>query len=150
MSIRERIFHAVLFEAIALSIIISAASVVAGTKSTSMIAVGIGMSFFTVIWNYVYNVLFDKLVSGCRTERSYAVRMGHALGFEGGLIIFTIPVVAWALGVTLGTALVIEAGFLVFFLFYTAAFNWGYDKWAPYQRLVSMLPWAVKTESNKL
>ncbi|GAL34909.1 hypothetical protein JCM19240_4459 [Vibrio maritimus] len=148
MNVKERIFHAVLFEAIALTIIISAASAVAGIKSTSMIAVGIGMSLFTVIWNYVYNVLFDKLVPGRRTERTFAVRVGHALGFEGGLIFFTIPVIAWALGVTLWTALVIEAGFLVFFFFYTAAFNWGYDKWAPYQRLVSRWNAVVKSPAH--
>jgi uncharacterized membrane protein len=137
MNVKERIFHAMLFEVTALTIIISAASMLAGVKSTSMMAVGIGMSVFTVIWNYFYNVLFDKLVPGCRTQRTLAVRVGHALGFEGGLIFFTIPAISWALGVTLWTALVIEAGFLVFFFFFTAAFNWAYDKWAPYQRLVS-------------
>lgn len=148
MNVRERIFHAVLFEAIALTIIISAASVMAGIKSTSMIAVGIGMSVFTVIWNYVYNVLFDRLVPGVRTERSFAVRVGHALGFEGGLIFFTIPVIAWVLGVTLWTALVIEAGFLVFFFVYTAVFNWGYDKWGPYQRFVSWWSALVKSPAH--
>ncbi len=84
MNVKERIFHAVLFEVTALTIIISAASILAGVKSTSMMAVGIGMSVFTVIWNYFYNVLFDKLVPGCRTQRTFAVRVGHALGFEGG------------------------------------------------------------------
>ncbi len=148
MNVRERIFHAVLFEAIALTIIISAASMVAGTKSTSMIAVGIGMSVFTVIWNYVYNVFFDKLVTGSRKERSFAVRVGHALGFEGGLIFFTIPVIAWALGVTLWTALVIEAGFLVFFFFFTAIFNWAYDRWLPYTRFVSWWSALVKSPAH--
>lgn len=129
MSVKERLFHAVLFELTALSIIIPVASIATGTKSLQMMIIGVGMSVFTVIWNYVYNVLFDRLVPGERSERSMMTRVGHALGFEGGLIIFTIPAIAWLLQVSLLTALIIEAGFLVFFFFFTAAFNWAYDKW---------------------
>lgn len=137
MSVKERLFHAVLFELTALSIIIPVASIATGTKSLQMMIIGVGMSVFTVIWNYVYNVLFDRLAPGERSERSMMTRVGHALGFEGGLIIFTIPAIAWLLQVSFLTALVIEAGFLVFFFFFTAAFNWAYDKWTPYRRCVS-------------
>jgi uncharacterized membrane protein len=63
------------------------------------------------------------------------VRIGHAIGFEAGLIVMTIPAIAWFLQVSLLTALIIEAGFLVFFFFYTTGFNWVYDRWQPYRRL---------------
>ncbi|MCL9774433.1 PACE efflux transporter [Vibrio methylphosphonaticus] len=134
MNNKERVFHAIMFEALALAIIVPVASLATGSQSLQLMMVGIGMSIFTVIWNYVYNIQFDKWVSGSRSERSMLVRAGHAIGFEAGLILFTIPAIAWFLQVSLWMALLIEAGFLVFFFFYTTIFNWIYDKYQPYQR----------------
>ncbi|MBY6197866.1 PACE efflux transporter [Vibrio hangzhouensis] len=137
MNNKERIFHAVLFEALALAIIIPIASLATGSGSVQLMIVGVGMSAFTVVWNYIYNHWFDKYVSGVRSERTVGIRVVHALGFEAGLILFTIPAIAWFLKVSLLTALLIEAGFLMFFFFYTTGFNWLYDRWQPYQRLLA-------------
>ena len=54
-------------------------------------------------------------------------RVVHALGFEGGLAMVLIPLMAWWFGVTLWEATVMEAGLLVFFLVYTYVFNWCFD-----------------------
>lgn len=54
--------------------------------------------------------------------------MLHALGFEGTLIIFTIPMIAYVLNVSFVEAFMIEIGILIFFLFYTYAFNYAYDQ----------------------
>ncbi|MFA0439304.1 hypothetical protein BCU70_05920 [Vibrio sp. 10N.286.49.C2] len=135
MNNKERVFHAIIFEVLALAIIIPVVSWVSGTRSGSLVIVGVGMSVFTVIWNYFYNIVFDKYMGENRETRTMSVRVMHALGFEAGLIGFTIPVIAWFLQVSLFAALLIEAGFLVFFFFYTTLFNWAYDKWQPYQRL---------------
>ena len=64
------------------------------------------------------------------------MRIGHTAGFEGGLIFITVPSIAWFLQITIGQALLLEAGFLVFFFFYATAFNWGYDRIQPYQRWI--------------
>ncbi|NUW72983.1 PACE efflux transporter [Vibrio mediterranei] len=135
MNNKERMFHAVLFEALALAIIIPIASIATSSKSMELMVVGVGMSLFTVVWNYLYNVLFDRYIPGERSKRSLLLRIGHAVGFEAGLIVMTIPAIAWFLQVSLLTALIIEAGFLVFFFFYTTGFNWVYDRWQPYRRL---------------
>ncbi len=97
MNNKERVFHAVLFEALALAIIIPIASLATGSKSTQLVIVGVGMSLFTVVWNYVYNLIFDKYVPGERSNRSLLMRIGHAMGFEAGLILLTIPTIAWFL-----------------------------------------------------
>ncbi len=60
MTRNERIFHAVLFEMIALAIIIPAASLITGKGSSDLAVVGIGLSLYTVVWNYIYNLYFDK------------------------------------------------------------------------------------------
>ncbi|MCJ2377548.1 PACE efflux transporter [Vibrio sp. ZSDZ34] len=137
MNFIERMFHAFSFELIALAIIVPVVSFFSGTQSYELAVVGIGMSVFAVAWNYVYNLMFDRWYGARREERSAKLRVLHALGFEGGLIFFTIPLIAWYLQVGLLAAVVIEGGFLVFFFFYTTIFNWLYDKYQPYQWLFS-------------
>ncbi|MGS0679646.1 PACE efflux transporter [Shewanella sp. 125m-7] len=127
MTFKDRIIHAILFEAIALAIIVPVASMLSGTEATSMIAVGVGLSLFTVVWNYFYNIWFDKQFGADRINRGLKVRIAHTCGFEGGLIFITVPAIAWFLELTLLQALAMEAAFLVFFFFYAVAFNWCYD-----------------------
>ncbi|MGR5238203.1 PACE efflux transporter [Vibrio alfacsensis] len=139
MARNERIFHAVLFELLALAILVPVTSLITGQGSSDLAVVGIGLSLYTVVWNYIYNLYFDKWFGANREERSLAMRIGHTVGFEGGLIFITIPVIAWFLQITLLQALALEAGFLVFFLFYATGFNWGYDKVQPYGRMRKLM-----------
>ena len=127
MTFKDRVIHAVLFEAIALAIIVPAAALFSGKDASSMLAVGVGLSLYTVVWNYFYNIWFDKQFGADRESRSLTTRIGHTLGFEGGIIFITVPVVAWFLGITLLQSLALEAAFLIFFFFYAVAFNWCYD-----------------------
>jgi uncharacterized membrane protein len=86
-------------------------------------------STVAVIWNVVFNTLFERWEARQPGHgRSFARRVAHALGFEGGLVVFMVPALAWVLGVTLMQALVLEAGVLLFFLVYTFVFNWGFDR----------------------
>lgn len=65
--------------------------------------------------------------------RTVKRRIVHSIGFEGGLMFFLIPVVAWILKVSLFEAFILEAGILVFFLIYTFVFMWIFDKiWPPH------------------
>lgn len=128
MQTKERIFHAVLFELIALALVVPLTALVTGKGTGALAAVGVGLSLYTVVWNYFYNLWFDRVCPIPRPERSMSIRILHTLGFEGGLIFITVPTVAWFLGISLLQALALEAGFLVFFFFYAVAFNWSYDK----------------------
>ncbi|EJC7017399.1 hypothetical protein BBM20_02990 [Vibrio parahaemolyticus] len=139
MTRNERIFHAVLFELMALAIIVPTAALITGKGSSGLALVGIGLSLYTVVWNYIYNLYFDKWFGSNRADRSLAMRLGHTIGFEGGLIFISIPVIAWFLEITFLQALMLEAGFLVFFLFYATGFNWLYDKVQPFGKMRKLL-----------
>ncbi|KOO16351.1 hypothetical protein AKJ18_03350 [Vibrio xuii] len=136
MNKQERIFHAVVFEALALAMIVPVSALITGKGSSDLALVGIGLSLFTVVWNYYYNLMFDRMFGQDRENRTLKMRIGHTAGFEGGLIFITVPSIAWFLQITIGQALLLEAGFLVFFFFYATAFNWGYDRIQPYQRWI--------------
>ena len=60
--------------------------------------------------------------------RSLCRRIAHAVGFEGGLVFTLVPLFAWWFDVSLWQALVMDLGLVVFFLCYTFAFNWGFDR----------------------
>ena len=59
--------------------------------------------------------------------RSLGRRVAHAIGFEGGLIVWLVPTIAWWLEVSLWQALVMDLSLMVFFLVYTFVFNWLFD-----------------------
>jgi uncharacterized membrane protein len=95
--------------------------------SASLVAVG--SSAVAVAWNLVFNWLFERWESGqARRGRSLGRRIAHAVGFEGGLALMLIPLVAWGLGVSLMEAFWLDLGLLAFFLVYTFVFNWSFDK----------------------
>jgi uncharacterized membrane protein len=56
------------------------------------------------------------------------VRVAHAVGFEAGLILIVIPLIAAWLAVSLWRALVLDIGLVLFYLPYGFLFNLGYDR----------------------
>ena len=133
----ERVSQAILFEVIALAIVIPTTVLIAGYETDKMAIAGIALSLFAMLWNYVYNIVFDKLAGYDRVKRGLAIRIIHAIAFELGMIMITLPSLAWYLNITWLEATILEAGFLVFILFYTFTFNWLYDRYQPYKRWVS-------------
>ncbi|WP_054113553.1 PACE efflux transporter [Marinagarivorans algicola] len=134
MTTIERIYQAIFFEIIALIIVVPTTVMVAGYAATDMLVVGAGLSFFAVLWNYIYNILFDKVAGLNRVKRHWGVRSIHAVGFELGMIVITLPALAWYLAITWREAIFLELGFLVFILIYTFIFNWLYDTYQPYKK----------------
>ncbi len=86
------------------------------------------ISVTALLLNMVFNWIFDKLFPFVNGERPVKIRILHAIGFESTLILFTVPMLAYVLKVSLTEALMIEAGLLIFFLFYTYLYNWSYDQ----------------------
>ncbi|MCI4068141.1 multidrug/biocide efflux PACE transporter [Dickeya dianthicola] len=124
---RERIAHAIGFEVMALLICAPVGAWVLGRSILQVGALSIMLSSVAMVWNVAYNGLFDRLWPVSRIRRGLWVRMGHALGFEGGFILIGLPLAAWMLNITLWQALMVEIGFFLFFLPYTMTYNWLYD-----------------------
>lgn len=86
-------------------------------------------SSLAIAWNVTFNHWFEKWETRQSVKgRSVRRRVAHALGFEGGLALLLIPLMAWWFGVSLWEATVMEAALMVFFLIYTYVFNWGFDR----------------------
>jgi len=127
MSHKERIFHSILFEVIALILLIGFAALFIDGSLSSITGLAVGLSLLAMAWNYIFNIGFDKLFGNDRINRSVKLRLFHGLAFELGMLIVTLPLIMWVLNLSFLTALLMDVGFVLFFLFYAIAFNWVYD-----------------------
>ena len=126
---RRKIVHALLFELFAVTSVTLAfmATTQHGVGRSSSLA--IATSLVAVLWNMVYNVLFEKWEARqAKRGRSMTRRITHAIGFESGLVILLLPLVTWWLDMGVQEALILEAGLMLFFVVYGLVFNWCFDR----------------------
>lgn len=127
MKVWERFFHSVLFEIGAMAIG-AVAVLLAGDFSLEAAAgTGVTMSVMAMVLNFFFNYVFDKFATGKREERSLKLRILHTVCFECTLLIFTIPVVAYLLELSLWHAFLADIGLSLTIMVYALFFNWGYD-----------------------
>lgn len=127
MSTKERVIHAIIFELFALLLVVPLVIGFTGKGVADVAIISLGLSLYTVIWNYVYNIGFDNRFGHQRISRSMGLRVLHSVGFEAGLILVSVPMIAWFLQLSFLAAFMLEAVFLVVFFFYAIIFNWLYD-----------------------
>lgn len=127
MSTLERIFHSVLFEAIALLFMVFVGSLITGASQGTMLWISVTLSLFIMVWNYGYNLAVDKAFGEDRSKRDLKFRILHGLGFEGGAVFLTVPFLMWALDMGFWKVLVMDIGIMIFFLIYAIIYNWVYD-----------------------
>ncbi|MGE8038840.1 PACE efflux transporter [Enterobacter asburiae] len=126
-SIKERIFHAVIFEVIANVIIALSLAWLMNVSILQSGSLSVISALTATAWNFVFNKLFDSLQKKHQFQRTFLVRAIHAVSFETGLIVTLIPVAMVMLNLTMTEAFFVEIGLVLFFLPYTMLFNWLYD-----------------------
>jgi len=132
---RDRIRHAISFEIIGLALITPLGAFAFAMPMHDIGVIGVGSATLAMVWNYIYNYGFDRLLLRLRgdTQKSMPMRVLHAVLFELGLLIALMPLIAWYLGVSLWQALVMDVSFALFYMGYAFAFNLAYDRVFPLQ-----------------
>ena len=125
----RRVVQAVLYEAIAIACVAPMLVFVFGEAPLSSLGLALVMSSIALVWNYSFNALFERwearqVVKG----RSWQRRAVHGMGFEGGLALILVPVMAGWLQISWWQAFVADLGILLFFLVYTVVFTWAFDR----------------------
>jgi uncharacterized membrane protein len=126
----DRIRHAVFFEVILVAIFVPLGAYFFEQSFVRVGAMSIGLSLIAMSANYLFNIAFDHALLRLHKPlqpRSVRLRMVHALLFEITLLVFSVPMVAYALQIGLLSALLLDIGFLVITPIFTFAYNWAYD-----------------------
>ncbi|MEH3085408.1 MAG: PACE efflux transporter [Xylophilus ampelinus] len=126
---KRRIVYVALYEGIAIVVASAALAALSGQGVVHAGGVAVAASAIAIVWNLVFNHFFERWEARQAVRgRGLGRRVAHAVGFEGGLVAFLVPLMAWWFGVSLWQALMMDLGLVLFFLVYTFAFNWGFDR----------------------
>ncbi|MBA8840550.1 PACE efflux transporter [Ochrobactrum sp. RH2CCR150] len=128
-SFMDRVRHAAMFEIIGLAIFIPASAILFNKPVEAMGVIGIISATTATIWNFLFNLGFDRTLLGLRgtVQKTMALRVVHAILFEAGLVVLLIPFIAWYLGISIIAALMMDVVIVLFYLAYAFLFNIAYD-----------------------
>lgn len=131
IGIRARLVHMTLFEVFGILMVTPLFAWGFGHKLAEIFWLSVTLATVAMLWNFLYNIVFDKTeawLEGKRFERSVRTRVIHAVGFEFSLLVVSLPIVMHALGIGLVAALIMDFGFILFYLIYVFIFNLCFDK----------------------
>jgi len=130
---RDRIRQAVSFEIIGLVIVAPLGAWLFGHDPFDIGLLAAMAATLATGWNYVYNLGFDHalLRLAGRVRKRPMERVLHALGFEGGLLVALLPIVALWLGISLWDAFVMDLFLALFYMLYAFVFTWIYERIFP-------------------
>ena len=125
----RRVLQAILYEVFAIAFVGPVLSVAFDKSPASTMGLAFVLSSIALSWNYVFNTIFERWESRQSARgRSFARRLAHGMGFEGGLAVILIPVMALWLDISPLSAFLANLGLLAFFFVYAIAFTWAFDR----------------------
>lgn len=138
---RDRLRYTVLFELLLIAILAPVGALVLQRHILNVGLLSVVLSLKAMAFNLVYNWYFDQWdvrAGRIPTKRSVVGRVLHAVGFECGLVMTSLPIVIWWLDLTLLQALIMDLAVTSIVVAYALLFSWGYDRLFPVpQSLVS-------------
>ncbi|WP_201585612.1 PACE efflux transporter [Psychrobacter jeotgali] len=139
--LKRRIVYVVIFEIIAIIASTFVLMLLSGGDAAESLPVAVMVSLAAVIWNFIYNTAFEAWERRRRAaQRTLLIRVIHAVGFEGGLVLICLPLYMIWYDVSVIKAFKMEAALLLFFLVYTFIFTLIFDK-------IFTLPYQQKSDS---
>ncbi|WP_426140651.1 PACE efflux transporter [Pseudomonas sp. DWP3-1-2] len=125
----RKIVQATLYELIAISVLSPALAWLYGESLAYSGALSVMLSASALLWNMLFNYGFEYWEARQRQRsRTWQRRLLHSLGFEGGLTLMLLPLIAWWLAISWWQALATNLGLFVFFFFYALVFQWAFDR----------------------
>jgi len=125
---KRKVVQAISYEAVALVLITPALAWVFDGGLAATGALAAALCLVALVWNMVFNSLFEGWEKRQRKpQRTLARRVLHAVTFELGLLLMTVPMLVWGLSIDWWQALVADFSLMLFFLLYAFVFQWGFD-----------------------
>lgn len=127
--VKRRIVQAVSYELILLGLFTPIAALIFHKDIYTTASLGVLLALIALGWNIIFNYLFERLEASQGVHRrTLKHRIYHAFGFEGGLMVMTLPLFAWLMDLTIWQALVADIGMTILVVIYTFIFQWVFDR----------------------
>ena len=125
----RRVLQAVLYEVGAIAFVGPVLGYAFEKPANSTFLLAVVLSTIALCWNYIFNAVFERWESKQAVKgRSFTRRLAHGTGFEGGLTVILVPVMALWLDTTFLAAFLANLGLLAFFFVYAIGYTWAFDK----------------------
>ena len=134
---RDRLRYTCMFEFILILILAPIGAFVFDRHLFDIGLLSVVLSLKAMVFNLIYNWFYDLLdvrAGKIPTKRSFSRRIVHAMGFEFGLVLTSLPIVMWWLGLTLLQAFLMDLIVTSFIVLYTFVFTWSYDLLFPVEQ----------------
>ncbi len=131
---KDRLRYTCLFELFLIVILAPISALVLQEQIVDVGVLAVLLSLKAMLFNLVYNWFFDHFdarAGRIPTDRTFFRRILHAVGFEISLLITSLPIVVWWLGLSILQALLMDIVVTSFVVLYTLVFTWGYDQLFP-------------------
>jgi uncharacterized membrane protein len=127
--ITRRVLQALLYEIGAVSVVGPVLALTFDKPASSTFLLAVVLSAIALVWNYLFNAVFERWESRQVVKgRSFTRRLAHGAGFEGGLTLMLVPVMALWLDTTFMAAFLANLGLLAFFFAYAVGYTCAFDK----------------------
>ena len=134
-SLLDRLRQVALFEIGGLLLISPPFVWLSGVPAVDSIGLLLILALMAALWNGAYNTAFDwiegRLTGRTADRRPWPMRIAHAAGFEGGLLLMTLPVIVLWTHMDWLSALVADIGLALAYMVYAFGFNLAYDRFFP-------------------
>lgn len=125
----RKVVQAILYEAVAIICVTPALAFFFKQSLTYSGMLAVLVAAIAMTWNMLFNTVFEAWESQQENRtRTLFRRILHAIGFEGGLVLILVPVVAYWLNISWWEAFVTDIALFAFFFFYAFAFQWCFDR----------------------
>jgi len=131
----DRARQVILFEVFGLLLITPLFVLASGEEFFSSAGLLAVLSVIALFWNALYCDLFDRserrLAHRAADQRPFRLRLLHAFGFEGGLVLITLPVILLWTDMGFWLALTADLGLALTYIGYAYVYNLAYDRIFP-------------------
>lgn len=134
-SLPDRLRQIACFEAGGLLLVTPPFAWASGVPVSESIGLLALLALIAAIWNGTYNTCFDwmdgRLTGRTADRRPVRLRVVHAIGFETGLLLVSLPIIMWWTGMGFLQALIADIALALAYTGYAFGFNMGYDRLFP-------------------
>ncbi len=125
----RKIVQAALYEIIAIAVLSPTLAWAYDDSLASSGMLSVLLSVSALLWNVLYNWGFERWEARQQErERNWKRRLLHATGFEGGLTVLLLPLIAFWLEISWWQALATNLALFAFFFLYALVFQWAFDR----------------------